>query len=195
MTGTAEGVPAVVRLAGERDLAATLAAVDDRTLTVVLPVAAPRAYRDDRAVVEYATTRGVHRVHGLVRTDPACAEVLNVARHGGEILQRREWARVDAVRAVRLMAGGQLSHGYTRNLSAGGMLVQGPLPLAVGEEVAFALQLVDGEAPLEGHGPVTDVREDVVAVRLEAIAGADRERIVRWATERQRHELRTVRRR
>ncbi len=67
---------------------------------------------------------------------------------------------------------------------------------AAGEEVGFALHLVAGEPSIDGRGPVTDVREHegVVAVRLDGIAGADRERIVRWATERQRHELRTVRR-
>jgi hypothetical protein len=186
------GQAATLRLEGERGLAGTIESGDRRGLTLVLPVAPDRSLRNRDAVVEFVSPLGVHRIFGRVIHDPARAEVLHLTRAGGEVVQRREWVRVDAALPVLLSTRGGVLLAYTRNLSAGGMLVQNPLATELGELVDFALRLDEDGDAVPGRGPVTALRErgELMAVRFDELATPDRERIVQWVTDRQRLALR-----
>ncbi len=186
------GLPATIHLSGDEHVSGTIDSGDTHRLTLVLPVAPQRPWQLRSAIVEYASPLGVHRVQGRAHSDPVRPEIVYLARDGGEVVQRREWARVDAVLPVRITADGGVGQAHTRNLSAGGMLVLDPVGLAVGDLVGFALRLADSELPITGRGTVTAVRgaERTAAIRFDAVLSADRERIVRWVMERQRQELR-----
>jgi hypothetical protein len=149
----------------------------------------------EAAVAEYATPLGVHRVHGRITTVGGRVGVLRLSRCGGEVIQRREWARVDAALQVRVSAALGVVRTHTQNLSAGGMLVLDPLRLDGGESVAFALELEPGGAWIDGGATVVAARPDegIAALRIDRVAASDRERIVRWILQRQRHAIRMVR--
>jgi hypothetical protein len=75
------------------------------------------------------------------------------------------------------------------------MLVRDPLRLDGGESVSFSLELAPGAACIEGAATVVDASRDdgIAALRIDRVAAPDRERIVRWILERQRHAVRMVR--
>lgn len=189
------GLSATVHFGGDLHVAGTIESGDRRRLTLVLPVPPQQAFHGRAGVVEYVSPIGVHRVQGRLQSDPVRREILYVTRDGGEVVQRREWARADAVLAVKLGAHGEVARCYTRNLSAGGMLVQDHLGLEPGDEVDFSLWLGEGVPPIVGRAAVTAVRaaHEVAALRFDRIGNADRERIVRYVLDRQRNELRVRR--
>jgi hypothetical protein len=190
-----EGIGVVLHMGGKR-LPGTIESGDSRQLVLVLDAAPDPALPGREAVVaEYATPLGVHRVHGRITTVGGRVGVLRLSRSGGEVIQRREWARVDVAVPVRLTAALGVVRTHTQNLSAGGMLVRDPLRLDDGESVTFALELTPGGAWIDGAATVVGARRDegIAALRIDRVAASDRERIVRWILERQRHAIRMVR--
>ena len=93
-------------------------------------------YRDQPAMVELTTARGVRQMHGLVDPDAGHPEVLHVRRTGQEdVIQRRDWVRVEAVVPIKVLiteANGKAFETTTVNLSGGGLLLRDPVGLAVG---------------------------------------------------------------
>jgi len=173
---------------------------DDEVLTLVLttPPAGVDGLRDKPAVVEYTTPRGLFRLSGAISGKGEEPGVLRVRRDGhDDVIQRRDFVRVEAVMPLQVTITDPLrgaAHTTTLNVSAGGVLVQDPLGIPAGSAVDLELELVPGQPPVRAQGRVVrEAGEDAKGVQIESIAHADRERLVRYVTERERHALRVAR--
>lgn len=186
---------------GGAPVPAQVEATDGEILTLVLSVRpAPGApgWGDGRAIVEYTTRRGVHRAGGTVLVDPAQPEVLRL-RHDGqpEVLQRRNFVRVDAVVPVQVKITDPLrgsAHTTTLNVSGGGMLFRDPIGLPFGARVEVVVELAAGSAPVRAVGRIArEVSDEVKGMEIVEIGRDDRERLIRYVTERERMALRIAR--
>jgi c-di-GMP-binding flagellar brake protein YcgR len=106
--------------------------------------------------------------------------------------------RVDLVRPVAMIPDGfrvGWLNGFTRNLSAGGVLVTGADALEAGDRLRVRFELDSEEDLLDVLARV--VRADdawgLRGLRLEGIDPGRRERIVRFVFERQRRALAELR--
>jgi hypothetical protein len=112
--------------------------------------------------------------------------------------QRRDAVRVDLVRPVAMVPDGFRAgwlNGFTRNVSAGGVLVTGADALEAGARLRLRLELDSEEELLDVLARV--VRADdtwgLRGLRLEDVSPRERERIVRFVFERQRRALAELR--
>jgi hypothetical protein len=112
--------------------------------------------------------------------------------------QRRDDVRIDLVRPVAMVPDGfrvGWLNGFTRNLSAGGVLVTGADALEAGDRLRVRFELDSEEDLLDVLARV--VRADdawgLRGLRLEGIDPGRRERIVRFVFERQRRALAELR--
>lgn len=106
-----------------------------------------------------------------------------------EVIQRREFARVDAVLEVTVAAGVAAA---VLNISGSGLLLSARDGLAPGDAIDLTLWLAPNEPPIAINGRVirrAGPDERLWAVHFEHVHDADRERIVRFVFERQRVEL------
>ena len=192
----APGQQVLATLPGVGSLAATVETVAAGGLSVVLAVPAPpgATLAGQRVVVEHATPRGLRRFTAVVRGAAGGAGVLHLALTGEhERIQRREWARVQAVVPVSvapLSGGAAPGRTHTLDVSAGGLLLQDPWPLPVGADVRVAIAL-GGES--DGVAAVARVVREAApgrkAVRLLELVHGDEERLVRYVRERERAQL------
>jgi c-di-GMP-binding flagellar brake protein YcgR len=177
-------------------LPAIVEANDGTELVASLAVPEPRVARLHGAdvIVEWTTARGIDRLLGQLELVPARADLVRVAMHGNvERIQRREWARVDAVVPVRVHAieddaGGET---VTLNVSGGGVLLKDHWQLPLGTDVQ--LELVVDPASVRALGRVVrEAARDEKGVRIDSIARADEERLLRFVRERERAEMRAA---
>lgn len=112
--------------------------------------------------------------------------------------QRRDAARIDLVRPVAMIPDGfkvGWLNGYTRNVSAGGVLVAGADALHEGDKLRLRFELDDEDDLVDLLARV--VRADdawgLRGLRLEGVSDAERERIVRFVFARQRYALAMLR--
>jgi hypothetical protein len=108
--------------------------------------------------------------------------------------QRRDHARIDLVRPVAMVPDGfrvGWLNGFTRNVSAGGVLVAGADALEAGDRLRLRFEL-------ESEDDLVDVLARVVraddawglrGLRLEGVGERERERIVKYVFARQRRAL------
>ena len=89
--------PVVIRMPGAPELTARVDDADASGVTLVLAMPPAAALRDTSAVIEYRSPTGIHRIAGALASDRRDPAVLRLKRDGEETVQRREWARVDAV--------------------------------------------------------------------------------------------------
>jgi c-di-GMP-binding flagellar brake protein YcgR len=165
-------------------------------VVAALAVPEPRLGRlgGSEVVVEWTTERGIQRLLG--RLEHARPELVRVTMHGNvERIQRREWARVEAAVAVTVRASDDDRGGetITLNLSGGGVLIKDRWGLPLGADVQLELA-IDAGAPVRAIGRVVrEAARDEKGVRIDAIARADEERLLRFVRERERTALRTAR--
>lgn len=139
-------------------------------------------------LVEYSSVHGLVRLRGeavmeqpdLIRFHPASE---------AEVLQRREFVRIDAPQPVVLHSeqDGESIRTHAVDLSGGGMLLRGLEHLEEGHRVRFSLELGGEEAPIEGCARV--VRTDAHGQRglvFEAISSTERQRLIHYIFDRQR---------
>lgn len=112
--------------------------------------------------------------------------------------QRRDHVRIDFVRPVTMIPEGfkvGWLNGFTRNLSAGGMLVAGAEGLGEGRRLRLRFELEDEAELLDLPGRIVRADEHwgVHGVRLEAVEHATREQLARFVHERQRRALAELR--
>jgi c-di-GMP-binding flagellar brake protein YcgR len=118
------------------------------------------------------------------------------AEDAAEVMQRRQFVRVQAPRPIALAAGeepdaaaepgaGEAPIGaHTIDLSGGGMLISGAHELAEGDTVRFSMTLGHGETPIAGMARVVRVRDDGRrALTFEQIDERDRQRLIRYIFE------------
>lgn len=139
-------------------------------------------------LLEYTSAQGLVRLQGraviekpdLIRFAPAQAP---------EVLQRREFVRVDAPQLVQLTDEvGETIATHAVDVSGGGMLLCGLEEFPVGQRLRFTLELGPGQEPVQGTARVVrtvgdDGRRGVV---FEAISSSERQRLVHFIFDRQR---------
>jgi c-di-GMP-binding flagellar brake protein YcgR len=112
--------------------------------------------------------------------------------------QRRDEIRIDLVRPVALIPEGfkvGWLNGFTRNVSAGGVLIAGADALEAGDRLRLRFELDDEDDLIDLLGRV--VRADdawgLRGLRLEQLTDRERERIVKFVFARQRRALAQLR--
>lgn len=182
----------------EAELSARVDAADDDQLTLVLSTLpeddSVGELRDHPAVIEYKTPRGVFRLYGAIDGRGDAPEVVRVRRDGNDdVIQRRDFVRVEAALPLKVRITGPIRGAAlttTLDLSGNGLLVSDPVGLLPGTELDIELELAPGTPPIQAVGRVVrEVGKDLKGVQIEHISRADRERLVRFVTERERLAL------
>ena len=185
---------AVVRPSGER-VQARVAARDGSGLLVALMFRAEVPFGPgslDELVLEFTNSRGRIRLQGTVTLEER--ELLRFRElHSVELIQQREYVRIQSTRPVLVVTGGEggTVQTYSVDISGGGMLLAGPSTLKVGEQVEFRLTTAKGDPPIAGVGTV--VRTDLQgrrAICFDEIGEGEHRRLVRFIFDCQRAERR-----
>lgn len=144
-------------------------------------------------VVEYAGARGLVRLEG--EGTVATYDLIRFRLVGAvDVVQRRDFVRVRAVRPLQLAPLGEEDHApgewadaLTVNISGNGLLASGPETLEVGDAVAFRVTLDDDEPPVEGRGRVARLGDDGQrGIAIEEIDKESRRHLVRFIFEQER---------
>jgi hypothetical protein len=161
-----------------------------RKRATIIPLTA-----DDRVD---GTLLAVPGAHGRVREDLLHFVQAVVPLAPPRAPQRRDAARIDLVRPVAMIPEGfrvGWLNGFTRNVSAGGVLVAGAEALAAGDRLRLRFELDSEEDLIDLLARV--VRADdawgLRGLRLERLSERERERIVRFVFARQRRALAELR--
>jgi hypothetical protein len=141
--------------------------------------------------IQYVTRRGVCRIDGVAHR--AKVEGAIRVNHTGsvELIQRREFVRIDAMIPVRYLPlgkGGWTAETTTINVSGGGFMISGREGLRMDEVCEFTLDL-DGEresGPLVVDGQVVRETAGGLGIQIVAIEEDERERLIRWVFSRER---------
>jgi c-di-GMP-binding flagellar brake protein YcgR len=166
---------------------------------VVDPGSRVNALGDPDAVLEFPAVRGLYRQEGFARFDQSgSASVRFVSREEPQLVQRRNFARVDVIRPVSVsISGATLATFDTLNVSANGLLLGPPppgvQPLKLGIAAWLKMRLDDDEEPIEARG--TAVREaagGAVGVRFDHITEDHQERLVRFVFRQELEQRRKV---
>lgn len=143
---------------------------------------------NDPALLEYSSAKGLVRLEGHVRRE--ARELIRFAVESpGEVLQRRDFVRIDVAQPVWVTDArdGSPRQTHAVDISGGGMLLEGLEDLREGEHVHFSLELDPAEAPVQGTARV--VRTEGISERgleFEAISESDRERLIHFIFDRER---------
>jgi hypothetical protein len=178
-------------------LPATVSAVESGAIVLVLAVKDSRVARlaGAEVAVEYKTGRGIQRYGGILQIDSG--EMLRVITQGEvERVQRREWARVDAILPIHIKGVDEPVEGETQtlNISGGGVLVKDKWNLPLGIDVRFELRPEGGGEPIRALGRVVRVASpEEKGIRIDSISREDEERLVRLVRERELSALRMSR--
>lgn len=168
----------------------------DKRLTVVLSTRPDRPLRAKQVTVEYTTRRGVHRLKANLHRSNDVSEVLKLEPGKSELIQRRDFVRVDAAVTVTIVVADPATRELrttTLNISGGGMLVADAHGLDPGAPLDLELTVAEGEPPVRAHGRVvrqTDKGDK--GIQIDGIDEQDRDRLVRFVMERERHARRLV---
>ena len=152
----------------------------------------PRELLADAAVsLEFTNLRGVCRVPGTAEaaTDPGALRVTTTG--DAELIQRRDYYRVEAFVPVTYQPYGPDGHTVTANtldVSGGGFRVAAAEGLSLWDMLRFTLDLGEGEDPVQAIAQA--VREvgddDTFGMRFVEILERERQRLVRWVFARER---------
>ena len=194
MSELEQGQTVLLRLDPAAALAARVHALDAAGAELILLTPPLRPPTPGQPVaVEATTRRGVVSVQmrivssdgrGSVRVAPVAAE------RQGDVVQRRDFVRVDACMPVVVRDGGPAGRAHdalTVNVSAGGLMLSGLAHLPVGAFAWVTMDLEDGAPPVEALVTVVRVAEHGLrAVRIASISARDEQRIVRFSFARER---------
>lgn len=138
--------------------------------------------------IEATSARGLARLVGTLRQHGSEIDACRLDfDQGPEIVQRRQFVRIDTTTTVTLTrADGSKHKTFTLNLSGSGLLLGGPADLPLEEAVVMDID-VPQEGPIHARGRVVrETKEGHKGVRLELIEEGDRERLIHFVFERQR---------
>jgi hypothetical protein len=114
--------------------------------------------------------------------------------------QRRDHARIELIRPVAMVPDGfrvGWLNGFTRNVSAGGVLVTGAEALEAGDRLRLRFELDSEDDLLDVLARVVRADDDhglrLRGLRIEDVAERERERIVRYVFAQQRYALARLR--
>jgi hypothetical protein len=142
--------------------------------------------------IQYTNRRGVCRIDGLAHKGKD-AGLLRVDHKGKvELIQRREFVRVDAMVSVTYQPMGPTgwtAETTTLNVSGGGFMIAGREGLLIDEVMDFTVDL-NGDTPDAGamtiRGRVVRETNGGLGVLIEHIDERERERLIRWVFARER---------
>jgi PilZ domain len=186
---------AIVRPSGER-VQARVSERNGDTLEVALLFRAEAPFTADaleELTLEFTSPNGRVRLQGTTVTLVESELLRFDGVRAAEVVQQREYVRVQTARPVVVLMSGCADEvqTYSVDLSGGGMLLAGPSTLKIGTQVEFRLTTEKGSPPIPGVGTV--VRADPEgrrAVCFDEIAEGDHRRLVRFIFECQRAERR-----
>jgi hypothetical protein len=152
--------------------------------------AAPKLDRDHNVplTLELTSEYGVARFSGEAVLEESDLVRFHV-RDSPEVVQRREFVRVQAPQPVALAVtgSGTIVSASAVDVSGGGMLLNGPETLTLDDNIRFRLHLDRQTPPIRGRGRVVRVAGGGQrALVFEEISRQDRERLVHFIFERQR---------
>jgi hypothetical protein len=134
------------------------------------------------AQVHSCTETGVVRLLGRLRmlSGHTSGGVLVEFTYAGtpQLLLRREHVRADLEAPIELYLPGGVVHSQTVNMSAGGLLVRGPVDARIGDRVEVSFRLPGARAGVRGMAGVVHVTPaGDVGVALLDVSAADRARL------------------
>jgi hypothetical protein len=193
----AAGDDVILSNSGGGRIPARVTACGPSSLTVAIMVPSKPLSESQLAalVLDYSDARGRVRLRGAaVVVDPSEPDLLRLDDPQSiEILQQREFVRVQTARPVALSSPRDALHidTYTVDLSGGGFMLAGPDSLKVGFDVSFRLSLGEDVLPITGKGMIVRIdRRGRPAVTIEDISDLDQRRLVRFIFDCQRVERR-----
>jgi hypothetical protein len=166
---------------------------DALLIVVVVPVAPFTTEELAGMVLEYAIPEGRVRLAGSFSAPDRNTPELVRLESGSvvDVLQQREFFRVDATLTVHLVVGSSAEplQTHTVNIGGGGTLLDAPRTLELGQPVKLEIALMPGDPPVRAAGRVvrTD-RKGRPVVAFDAIDQVDRRRLVRFVTDRRLQE-------
>lgn len=143
--------------------------------------------RTEPVLLEYSSVQGLIRMHGEARLEQR--DLIRFSPlEPAEVLQRREFVRIDTPQPVQLTdAGGTPIATHAVDVSGGGMLLRGLEHLKEGEVLRFSLDLGPDEPELQGRARVVRVDEEGHrGLVFEAISDTERQRLIHFIFDRQR---------
>jgi PilZ domain len=176
-------IPAFVELDGDHATAVLLAR----------PIHPLADLVGEEVAIHVTTERGLLGLDARIAGVEAGERLSLTVHRRRELVQRRSFARVEAVLEVGVAAppgSATTIAAAVVNISASGAVVSRLDGLSIGDPVDLRLQLAPAEPPLEiGARIACDLDDGQLAVHFERIHDADRELIVRFVIARQRLEL------
>lgn len=141
--------------------------------------------------LEFIDHRGIHRQRGRLESHGRERDAVRlVATDKLELIQRREYVRVDAYTAVDVEFEDRDANAVgttTVNVSASGLLLAGPSVLEMEEKIKVKLDIGEDEPVLCRGQVVRETQEGFKGIHIIEITEADQDRLVKYIFERQRN--------
>lgn len=143
------------------------------------------------ASMQFSARRGVLRIGGVIPEKGFIGDRLRFEAGGeSELIQRRDFVRIDAVVSVQYRPRGELSplrDAHALNLSGGGFLLAPPHEVRLGVRLRYWLSLGEDGEPVTALGTaVRQTESGGMGIRFDDIDEEDRQRLVRWVFARER---------
>jgi c-di-GMP-binding flagellar brake protein YcgR len=140
--------------------------------------------------VEFTNERGVCRILGTAQAAGGDFALRVDATGTIELVQRRDYVRVEAFVPVTYQpagADGWTATAHTLDVSGGGFRLADAEALRLGHTLSFTLDLGEGEQPLQAAATaVREAGEGAFGMCFAEILELDRQRLVRWVFARER---------
>lgn len=172
--------------------------VEDGSVLIALVVSAPHdavALEAPDAILEYPTLRGLYRQKGYASYQHGGEKVRFVSDEEPELMQRREFVRVDVNIPVDVsLKDKPVPVSFDAlNLSASGILLGAPsagvMTLKLGMFLWTRIPLYDGKDAINVRGTVVrEAQKGSVGVRFDHISESDQERLVRFVMRQEREQ-------
>ena len=145
---------------------------------------------DQHVSIEFTNQRGVCRMVGTASAT-AGNTALRVDADGTiELIQRRDYVRVEAFVPVTYKPygpDGATATGHTLDVSGGGFRLAEAEGLLLGDMSRFTIELGEGEQPLQAVGQaVRQAGDREFGMRFVEVLERERQRLVRWVFARER---------
>jgi c-di-GMP-binding flagellar brake protein YcgR len=140
--------------------------------------------------VEFTNERGVCRILGTAQAEGGGSALRVNATGTVELIQRRDYVRVEAFVPVTYQPAGPdgwMATANTLDVSGGGFRLAEAEGLRLGDMLRFTLELGEGEEPLQAVATVVrEAGDGEFGMRFLEVLEIDRARLIRWVFARER---------
>jgi hypothetical protein len=147
--------------------------------------------------LEFTNLRGVCRIPGTAEAAGDTGALRVTATGAVELIQRRDYYRVEAFVPITYQPYGPDGYTVTANtldVSGGGFRIAAAEGLRLWDMLRFTLELGEGEDPVQAIAQaVREAGEDEFGMRFVEILERERQRLVRWVFARERAARQIVR--